>query len=45
MPRRPLLGVSSWRIVGEARPGQGGSLVLEYPTVGDLREWLLEYYS
>ena len=23
----------------------GGSLFLEYPTVGDLREWLLEYYS
>ncbi|KAI7977446.1 hypothetical protein EIK77_007068 [Talaromyces pinophilus] len=23
----------------------GGSLFLEYPTVGDLRAWLLEYYS
>lgn len=23
----------------------GGSLFLEYPTVGDLRSWLLEYYS
>jgi acyl carrier protein len=23
----------------------GGSLFLEYPTVGDLRGWLLEYYS
>lgn len=22
-----------------------GSLFLEYPTVGDLRAWLMEYYS
>jgi monodictyphenone polyketide synthase len=22
-----------------------GSLFLEYPTVGDLKSWLLEYYS